>query len=239
MWPHPRVSRQTCPHAPQSVAFACRHSTKHKSSAYPWAWQQAFVCEGPFSLPLHTPARCQLCCFRAVSSPGGHVRRAGKLGPWVLGLGGLLGPVERLPRLAQLHGWAHGPPASTGGLPPRPPQSLMRAPARARHPDPGLPAQVELSTVAAQAGSLLHSLVLRAQELVLQLHALQLDRQEFVCLKFLILFSLGEWQGFGEVAGLALRGLCARGSVGKDPPSVRGPALTMGVAVSLGLSFSL
>uniref|UniRef100_A0A5F9DUE4 Steroidogenic factor 1 n=1 Tax=Oryctolagus cuniculus TaxID=9986 RepID=A0A5F9DUE4_RABIT len=50
--------------------------------------------------------------------------------------------------------------------------------------------EVELSTVAAQAGSLLHSLVLRAQELVLQLHALQLDRQEFVCLKFLILFSL-------------------------------------------------
>lgn len=47
--------------------------------------------------------------------------------------------------------------------------------------------------VAAQAGSLLHSLVLRAQELVLQLRALQLDRPEFVCLKFLILFSLGEW----------------------------------------------
>ena len=56
-----------------------------------------------------------------------------------------------------------------------------------------MPAQVELNTLAAQAGSLLHSLVLRAQELVLQLHALQLDRQEFVCLKFLILFSLGEW----------------------------------------------
>lgn len=49
--------------------------------------------------------------------------------------------------------------------------------------------------MAAQAGSLLHGLVLRAQELVLQLHALQLDRQEFVCLKFLILFSLGEWMG--------------------------------------------
>lgn len=46
--------------------------------------------------------------------------------------------------------------------------------------------------MAAQAGSLLHSLVLRAQELVLQLLALQLDRQEFVCLKFIILFSLGE-----------------------------------------------
>lgn len=59
-------------------------------------------------------------------------------------------------------------------------------------PDPSSPTQVELSTVAAQAGSMLHSLVLRTQELVLQLHALQLDRQEFVCLKFLILFSLGE-----------------------------------------------
>lgn len=47
--------------------------------------------------------------------------------------------------------------------------------------------------MAEQAGSLLHGLVLRTQELVLQLHALQLDRQEFVCLKFLILFSLGEW----------------------------------------------
>lgn len=80
-----------------------------------------------------------------------------------------------------------------------------------------MPAQVELTTVAAQAGSLLHSLVLRAQELVLQLHALQLDRQEFVCLKFLILFSLGEWAerglawgvrwmaGSGVEAGLARR----------------------------------
>lgn len=51
--------------------------------------------------------------------------------------------------------------------------------------------------MAAQAGSLLHGLVLRAQELVLQMHALQLDRQEFVCLKFLILFSLGEWAACG------------------------------------------
>ncbi|KAM8796591.1 steroidogenic factor 1 [Eudromia elegans] len=50
--------------------------------------------------------------------------------------------------------------------------------------------EVDVSTMAAQAGSALHGLVLRAQELVLQLHALQLDRQEFVCLKFLILFSL-------------------------------------------------
>ncbi|XP_028919789.1 steroidogenic factor 1 isoform X1 [Ornithorhynchus anatinus] len=50
--------------------------------------------------------------------------------------------------------------------------------------------EVDLATVAAQAGALLNSLVLRAQELVLQLHSLQVDRQEFVCLKFLILFSL-------------------------------------------------
>ncbi|XP_064380037.1 steroidogenic factor 1 [Dromaius novaehollandiae] len=50
--------------------------------------------------------------------------------------------------------------------------------------------EVDVSAVAAQAGSVLSGLVLRAQELVLHLHALQLDRQEFVCLKFLILFSL-------------------------------------------------
>lgn len=52
--------------------------------------------------------------------------------------------------------------------------------------------QVDMSTIAAQAGSILNSLVLRAQELVLHLHSLQVDQQEFVCLKFLILFSLGE-----------------------------------------------
>uniref|UniRef100_A0A669PXZ2 Nuclear receptor subfamily 5 group A member 1 n=1 Tax=Phasianus colchicus TaxID=9054 RepID=A0A669PXZ2_PHACC len=50
--------------------------------------------------------------------------------------------------------------------------------------------EVDLSAVAVQAGSILHSLMLRAQELVLHLHSLQVDRQEFVCLKFLILFSL-------------------------------------------------
>lgn len=63
--------------------------------------------------------------------------------------------------------------------------------------------------MAAQAGSLLHGLVLRAQELVLQLLTLQLDRQEFVCLKFLILFSLGEW---------AKRGLPAQGRGGARTP---------------------
>ncbi|XP_026568116.1 steroidogenic factor 1 [Pseudonaja textilis] len=50
--------------------------------------------------------------------------------------------------------------------------------------------EVDMSTLATQAGSILNNLVLRAQELVLNLHALQMDRQEFVTLKFLILFSL-------------------------------------------------
>ncbi|XP_072285812.1 steroidogenic factor 1 isoform X1 [Pyxicephalus adspersus] len=52
--------------------------------------------------------------------------------------------------------------------------------------------EIELSAIAAQAGSTLNNLVLRAQELVILLHSLQVDRQEFVCLKFLILFSLDE-----------------------------------------------
>nr|XP_014125999.1 steroidogenic factor 1 [Zonotrichia albicollis] len=50
--------------------------------------------------------------------------------------------------------------------------------------------EVDMSAIAAQAGSILNTLVLRAQELVLHLHSLQVDRHEFVCLKFLILFSL-------------------------------------------------
>ncbi|KAM3825404.1 steroidogenic factor 1 [Vipera latastei] len=50
--------------------------------------------------------------------------------------------------------------------------------------------EVDMSTLATQAGSILNNLVLRAQELVLNLHSIQMDRQEFVCLKFLILFSL-------------------------------------------------
>ena len=74
-----------------------------------------------------------------------------------------------------------------------PSESHLPGPTSSDCPPPrALCPQVELTTVAAQAGSLLHSLVLRAQELVLQLLALQLDRQEFVCLKFIILFSLGE-----------------------------------------------
>lgn len=52
--------------------------------------------------------------------------------------------------------------------------------------------EIEMSTISTQAGSTLNNLVLRAQELVILLHSLQVDRQEFVCLKFLILFSLDE-----------------------------------------------
>jgi len=88
-------------------------------------------------------------------------------------------------------------------------------------PSPSPSPQVDMATVAAQAGSTLNALVLRAQELVLHLHALQVDRQEFVCLKFLILFSLGERRGGGHrdegqpragVVAVPPRGL-GRGSV--------------------------
>lgn len=75
--------------------------------------------------------------------------------------------------------------------------------------------QVDMSAIAAQAGSILNTLVLRAQELVLHLHSLQVDRHEFVCLKFLILFSLGEcsWGGTGA-RGSALGSLPSEFGVG-------------------------
>ncbi|XP_058234264.1 nuclear receptor subfamily 5, group A, member 5 [Hemibagrus wyckioides] len=49
--------------------------------------------------------------------------------------------------------------------------------------------QIEVSTVLSQAGATLSSLVSRAQDLVSKLRALRLDRQEFVCLKYLVLFN--------------------------------------------------
>ncbi|KAI5620905.1 nuclear receptor subfamily 5, group A, member 5 isoform 1, partial [Silurus asotus] len=49
--------------------------------------------------------------------------------------------------------------------------------------------QIEVSTVLSQAGGMLSSLVSRAQYLVSKLRALYLDRQEFVCLKYLVLFN--------------------------------------------------
>lgn len=49
--------------------------------------------------------------------------------------------------------------------------------------------QIEASTILSQAGVTLSSLVSRAQDLVSKLRSLQLDREEFVCLKYLVLFN--------------------------------------------------
>lgn len=49
--------------------------------------------------------------------------------------------------------------------------------------------QIEVSTISSQAGVTLSSLVSRTQDLVAKLKALQLDRHEFVCLKYLVLFN--------------------------------------------------
>lgn len=88
-------------------------------------------------------------------------------------------------------------------------------------PAASLCSQVDMSTVAVQAGSILNNLVLRAQELVLHMHSLQVDRQEFVCLKFLILFSLGECLGArGRMAGGGLDGT----GLGGEPGTFLSPA---------------
>ncbi|XP_067829117.1 nuclear receptor subfamily 5 group A member 2-like isoform X2 [Heptranchias perlo] len=49
--------------------------------------------------------------------------------------------------------------------------------------------QIDLPTIASQSGAMLNNLVTRTQELVTKLRSLQTDRHEFVCLKFLVLFS--------------------------------------------------
>lgn len=49
--------------------------------------------------------------------------------------------------------------------------------------------QIEVSTVHSQAGMTLSSLVSRTQDLVSKLKALHLDKEEFVCLKYLVLFN--------------------------------------------------
>uniref|UniRef100_A0A8C5CKP9 Nuclear receptor subfamily 5, group A, member 5 n=1 Tax=Gadus morhua TaxID=8049 RepID=A0A8C5CKP9_GADMO len=49
--------------------------------------------------------------------------------------------------------------------------------------------QVKVSTVQSQAGLTLSSLVSRTQDLVSKLKALHLDKEEFVCLKYLVLFN--------------------------------------------------
>ncbi|KAL0609113.1 hypothetical protein AAY473_021400 [Plecturocebus cupreus] len=50
---------------------------------------------------------------------------------------------------------------------------------------------VDYSMIASQAGATLNNLMSHAQELVAKLRSLQFDQREFVCLKFLVLFSLG------------------------------------------------
>ncbi|XP_025899652.1 nuclear receptor subfamily 5 group A member 2 isoform X1 [Nothoprocta perdicaria] len=50
--------------------------------------------------------------------------------------------------------------------------------------------QVDYSVIASQAGATLNNLMSHAQELVAKLRSLQFDLREFVCLKFLVLFSL-------------------------------------------------
>ncbi|XP_028310719.1 nuclear receptor subfamily 5, group A, member 5 isoform X2 [Gouania willdenowi] len=49
--------------------------------------------------------------------------------------------------------------------------------------------QIEVSTIISQAGVTLSSLVSRTQDLVSKLRALHFDRNEFVCLKYLVLFN--------------------------------------------------
>ncbi|XP_070780271.1 nuclear receptor subfamily 5 group A member 2-like [Enoplosus armatus] len=49
--------------------------------------------------------------------------------------------------------------------------------------------EMELSDIASHAGPTLASLVQRGQELVEKLHILKVDRQEFACIKFLLLFN--------------------------------------------------
>ncbi|MBN3310198.1 NR5A2 protein, partial [Amia calva] len=49
--------------------------------------------------------------------------------------------------------------------------------------------QIDVSTVLSQAGDTLSSLVSRGQDLASKLRTLQLDRQEFMCLKYLVLFN--------------------------------------------------
>uniref|UniRef100_UPI0037E73C9D nuclear receptor subfamily 5, group A, member 5 n=1 Tax=Semicossyphus pulcher TaxID=241346 RepID=UPI0037E73C9D len=49
--------------------------------------------------------------------------------------------------------------------------------------------QIEVSTIMSQAGATLRALVSRTQDLVSKLKAIQLDRHEFVCLKYLVLFN--------------------------------------------------
>lgn len=52
--------------------------------------------------------------------------------------------------------------------------------------------QIEVANIITQAGVTLNSLVSRTQDLVSKLKSLRLDKHEFVCLKYLVLFNPGE-----------------------------------------------
>lgn len=52
--------------------------------------------------------------------------------------------------------------------------------------------QVDYTIIASQAGTTLNNLMSHAQDLVAKLRSLQFDQRDFVCLKFLVLFSLGK-----------------------------------------------
>lgn len=68
--------------------------------------------------------------------------------------------------------------------------------------------QVDYAVIASQAGATLNNLLSHAQELVAKLRSLQLDQREFVCLKFLVLFSLGE--SLKALYGKVMRGRFSR-----------------------------
>ncbi|KAI1236614.1 hypothetical protein IHE44_0014867 [Lamprotornis superbus] len=61
--------------------------------------------------------------------------------------------------------------------------------------------QVDYSIIASQAGATLNNLMSHAQELVAKLRSLQFDLREFVCLKFLVLFSLVHNSSCSQAAG--------------------------------------
>ncbi|MBZ3883000.1 Nuclear receptor subfamily 5 group A member 2 [Sciurus carolinensis] len=64
--------------------------------------------------------------------------------------------------------------------------------------------QVDYSIIVSQAGATLNNLMSHAQELVAKLRSLQFDQREFVCLKFLVLFSLAPLLSKGPNTGKGL-----------------------------------
>lgn len=69
--------------------------------------------------------------------------------------------------------------------------------------------QVECATIVPQAGATLSSLLGHAQDLVAKLRALQFDQREFVCLKFLVLFSLGKEPRAGRMPAAGCLQVCS------------------------------